>query len=118
MNAVAICAGRRQLISAGEAQPVDALQKNMLDLAMTFSASCGDIELVNRRAGIVRRQNLVLPMAIRADGSALGAFLDRSSMHAILIRREDPRADAACIHHKLLAVAAAACRRNVGVIDG
>ena len=106
------------MVAAGQRLSVDALQKNMLDLAMTFPAGRGDIELVDRRAGIVCRKNLVRPMAIRAVRGALRTSLHRPAMHAVLIRREDLGTDATSIHHKLLAVAMAAGRRNIGVIDG
>ena len=83
---------------------------------MAFSAGRGHVELVDRRRGIVRRKNLVRPMAIRADGRTLRTSLHRFAMHAVLIGCEHLGADAATIHHELLSVAAAAGRGNIGVI--
>ena len=115
VNAVAIRACWRQLIAAAQCLTMDTLEKNMLDLAMTFAAGRGNIEFVDRRGSIVCRQNLVRAMAIRADRRSLRAIVDRSPMHTVLIRRENLGADAAPIHRALLSMAITAGCGNVSV---
>ena len=117
MDSVAVRADRRQSVAARDRLPVNALHVDALHIGVAPAAGGGDVELVDRRAGVVGGKNLMRAMAVRADGGGLRAVLHRAAVDAVLVGDEDLRAAAGRLHQKLLAVAGAAGCGDVGVVD-
>ena len=56
-------------------------------------------------------------MAVRADGGAHIAPRDRFRVHAFAISKQRPIADAASLHHRLVAMTTAASLSDIRAID-
>src|SRR5690242_16926153 len=105
---MAIRAGRRELIAARDGFAVNAGVESVLDIGVALPAGGRNIELVDRRFGLVGGQDFMRAMAIGTDGGLQGALLDGTSVHAVLIGEERLRAYAVGLHEEALPVAAAA----------
>ena len=117
VDSVAVRADRGQPVAARDCLPVNALHEGLVDCRMALAAGGRNIELVDRRLGVVGGKNLVRAVAIGADRGLLRSFFDGAPMHAFLIGDEGLRALAVRLHQKLLPVASAAGDGNVGMID-
>lgn len=112
-----IGADGRELITSRDGLSVDADVKCVLNVAVTLAAGGRHTEFVDGRLRIVRRKDGVRTVAICADSSLHGAAFDGAAVNAFLIGHEGLRTYAVRLHEELLSVAAAACGRDMGVID-
>lgn len=116
VDAVAIGAGGRKLITLGHGLPVDALHEGGFDVGVALTTGGGDVDAGNGRFGVARRQNLVCAVAIGADRGFFAAGGDGAAMDTVLIGDEGLGADAVSRHQEALAVATAAGGGNVVVM--
>jgi hypothetical protein len=117
MNAVAVGAYRRLPVTLRDGSSVDALLKFFRDGVVTFSASQRHIKFENWRLRILGVENLMRAVAVSADCGFLRAGGHGMAMNALRVGSNHLRALPAILHHEFLAVARAASRGNVGMID-
>lgn len=117
MDAVTVSANRRKLVAARQGLAVDALHEGGVHVSVALAAGSRHIEFVDGRLGVVRGDNLVCAVAVRADSSLLGALLGRAPVHTLLVADEGLCALTARFHQEFLPMAAAARIRNILVAD-
>src|SRR6516162_9648421 len=66
--------------------PVDALAEGPGDLGVAFATCCRNIELVDRRFSVVRRDDLVRAVTISADRGLRRSLFCGAAVYAVLIR--------------------------------
>ena len=95
---------------------MNALHERVVHVRVAFAAGRRNIEFVDRRLGVIRRQNLVRPMTICAHSGFLRTHLRRPTVNALLVADERLRAFPARLHQEFLPVAPPARVWNVLVI--
>jgi hypothetical protein len=85
MDAVAIRADRRKAVAPRDCLAVNALIEGLRDLSVALSAGIRDVELRDRRLGIVRRTDRMRTMTVSADGSLGGTLFRGAAMYAVLV---------------------------------
>src|SRR5580692_2798215 len=104
MDSMAIRTYRRLPIASPDCLSMDARAKFFLHIPVALCTGCGNIELEDRRLGIVRGKNLVHSVAIGTDCGFIRARSHGAPMDAFLIREKRLCAVTASLHHKFLAV--------------
>ena len=94
VDAVAIGADWRLAIAARDGLSVNAGVEGALNVGVALSASGRHMGLGDGRLGIIGRKDCMITVAISADGGFLGAILNGTTMHTVLIRQESLVADA------------------------
>lgn len=117
VNAMAVRAHRRHSVAPRNRLSVHTLIECLFDVGVALAAGRGNIELGDRRLGVVGRNDVVRSVAVRANRGFGRAICGGPSMHAVLVGEEGLGAHAIRLHQKLLPVAPAARKRNIRVID-
>ena len=117
VDAMTVSAHRGLLIAARNRLAVNALHEGGLNVHVALAAGGGHVELVNWRLRVVRWDDLVRAVTVRADRGLLRSLFGSAPVHAFLVADERLRALAAGFHKEFLPVAAPACTGNVLVTD-
>src|SRR5437763_1182700 len=113
MDPVAIRTHRSLPVSSRHSLSVNALLKFLGDGVVALPASCGHVELEDRRLLTFSIENFVGAMTICADRSLFRTRGHRVSMDTLLVGRDHVRALPAVGHYQILAVAGTAGSGNI-----
>src|SRR5205807_4701260 len=115
--AVAVGTDGRTTHAASQSLPVNTLHEFVGFGSMALAARVRNVDFRDCRLLIRSRLNVVAVVAVRADGGAHIAARDRFRVHAFAISKQRPIADAASLHHRLVAMTTAASLSDISAID-
>jgi len=117
VDAMAISADRGSRYTTGNGLPMNALHELRTLVLVTLAAGGGNVDLCDRRPWIRSREDVVAVMTVGTNGSAGIASRNGFCVHTLSIRKKGTVANAASLHHRFIAVTAAAGFSDVTAID-
>jgi hypothetical protein len=114
--AVAVRADWCLPVGFGNGLAMNALLEFLGDLLVALAASHWYVEFEDGGFRVFGVQNFMRAVTIGADRRFLRPVGDGVSVNALLIRGDRLNTQSAALHHKLLAVAGSATRRNIAVM--